>query len=42
MRRVDGSVIALFPETIVHTQLLEPDVGKWKVQEMRYMARSHR
>jgi len=33
----DGSVIALFPETIVHTQLLEPDVGKWKVQEMRYI-----
>ena len=33
----DGSVIALFPETIVHTQLLEPEVGKWKVQEMRYI-----
>ncbi len=33
----DGSVIALFPETIVHTQLLEPEVGKWKVQDMRYV-----
>ncbi len=33
----DGSVIALFPETIVHTQLLEPEVGRWKVQEMRYI-----
>ncbi len=33
----DGSVIALFPETIVHTQLMEPDVGKWKVQEMHYI-----
>ncbi len=33
----DGSVIALFPETIVHTQLMEPEVGKWKVQEMRYI-----
>lgn len=33
----DGSVIALFPETIVHTQLLEPDVGKWRVQDMRYI-----
>jgi tripartite-type tricarboxylate transporter receptor subunit TctC len=33
----DGSVIALFPETIAHTQLLEPEVGKWKVQEMSYI-----
>lgn len=33
----DGSVIALFPETIAHTQLLEPAVGKWKVQEMSYI-----
>lgn len=33
----DGSVIALFPETIVHTQLLEPEVGKWKVQDMHYV-----
>lgn len=33
----DGSTIALFPETIAHTQLLEPAVGKWKVQEMHYI-----
>ena len=33
----DGSVISLFPETLPHTQLLEPDVGKWKVQEMTYI-----
>lgn len=33
----DGSVIGLFPETIAHTQILEPDVGKWKVQEMSYI-----
>ena len=33
----DGSVIGLFPETIAHTQLLEPAVGKWKVQEMSYI-----
>jgi tripartite-type tricarboxylate transporter receptor subunit TctC len=33
----DGSMIALFPETLPHTQLLEPDVGKWKMQEMTYI-----
>jgi tripartite-type tricarboxylate transporter receptor subunit TctC len=33
----DGSMISLFPETIPHTQLLEPEVGKWKVQEMTYI-----
>ncbi|MBX9758256.1 MAG: hypothetical protein K2Y29_05720 [Beijerinckiaceae bacterium] len=33
----DGSTIALFPETIAHTQLLEPSVGRWKVQEMTYI-----
>jgi tripartite-type tricarboxylate transporter receptor subunit TctC len=33
----DGTAIALFPETIAHTQLLEPEVGKWKVQEMSYI-----
>ena len=33
----DGSVISLFPETIAHTQVLDPDVGKWKVQEMTYI-----
>lgn len=33
----DGSVIGLFPETIAHTQILDPAVGKWKVQEMSYI-----
>lgn len=33
----DGSQIALFPETIAHTQLMEPKVGKWKVQDMTYI-----
>ena len=33
----DGSVMGLFPETIAHTQLLEPEVGKWNVQEMAYI-----
>ena len=25
----DGSMISLFPETLAHTQHLEPDVAKW-------------
>ena len=33
----DGTVFAVFPETIANTQVLEPDVGKWKVQDMRYI-----
>lgn len=33
----DGSAMALFPETIALTQLLEPAVGKWKVQEFSYV-----
>lgn len=33
----DGSVIGLFPETIAHTQILDPAVGKWKVQDMSYI-----
>jgi hypothetical protein len=33
----DGSMISLFPETIPHTQILEPEVGRWKVQEMTYI-----
>lgn len=33
----DGSVIAIFPETLVHTQVLEPEIGRWKVQEMAYI-----
>ena len=33
----DGTIMGLFPETIAHTQLLEPEVGKWKVEEMSYI-----
>jgi len=33
----DGSNIGLFPETIGQTQILQPDIGRWKVQEMRYV-----
>jgi tripartite-type tricarboxylate transporter receptor subunit TctC len=33
----NGSVIGLFPETIVHTQLLQPEIGKWNVAEMDYV-----
>jgi tripartite-type tricarboxylate transporter receptor subunit TctC len=33
----DGSMVSLFPETLAHTQILEPEVGKWKVQEMTYI-----
>jgi tripartite-type tricarboxylate transporter receptor subunit TctC len=33
----DGSMLGLFPETIAHTQLFEPKIGKWRVEEMRYV-----
>lgn len=33
----DGSMLGLFPETIAHTQLFEPGIGKWHVEEMRYV-----
>jgi tripartite-type tricarboxylate transporter receptor subunit TctC len=33
----DGSVIGLFPETIGHTEILQPEVGQWKTQEMTYI-----
>jgi tripartite-type tricarboxylate transporter receptor subunit TctC len=33
----DGTVLAVLPETIANTQVLEPDVGKWKVEDMRYI-----
>jgi tripartite-type tricarboxylate transporter receptor subunit TctC len=33
----DGTVLAVLPETIANTQILEPSVGKWKVEEMRYI-----
>ncbi len=33
----DGSVIALFPETLAHTEILQPEVGQWKTLEMNYI-----
>lgn len=33
----DGTVFGLLPETIGNTQVLEPEVDKWKVQDMRYI-----
>lgn len=33
----DGSVMGLFAETITHTQLLQPNVGKWNLAEMSYV-----
>ncbi len=33
----DGTVMGVLPETIANTQVLEPDVGKWKVEDMRYI-----
>jgi tripartite-type tricarboxylate transporter receptor subunit TctC len=33
----DGTVLAVFPETNANTQVLEPDVGKWKIQDMPYI-----
>lgn len=33
----DGSTIGLFPETIGHTQMLQPEIGKWKLEEMAYI-----
>lgn len=33
----DGTMLAVFPETIAHTQVLEPQTAKWKVEEMRFI-----
>jgi tripartite-type tricarboxylate transporter receptor subunit TctC len=33
----DGTAMGLFTETIGHTQLLTPEAGKWKVEEMTYV-----
>jgi tripartite-type tricarboxylate transporter receptor subunit TctC len=33
----DGSVIGLFPETIAHTEILQPEIGQWKTLEMTYL-----
>jgi len=36
----DGSMIGIFPETIAIVQLTQPEIGKWKVQELNYIVRS--
>jgi tripartite-type tricarboxylate transporter receptor subunit TctC len=33
----DGSMIALFPETIAYIQLMDPAQGKWDVTKMNYI-----
>jgi hypothetical protein len=33
----DGTMMGLFTETIGHTQILQPEVGRWKVEEMAYV-----
>lgn len=33
----DGTVLAVLPETIGNTQLMEPEVGKWNVERLRYI-----
>src|SRR5262245_9768472 len=33
----DGTHMGLFTETIGHTQILQPEMGKWKVEEMNYV-----
>lgn len=33
----DGSMIALFPETIAYVQLMDPVQGKWDVTKMAYL-----
>ena len=33
----DGSVIGLFPESIAHSQVMQPEIGKWNVAEMSYI-----
>jgi tripartite-type tricarboxylate transporter receptor subunit TctC len=33
----DGSVIGLFPESIAHTQVMQPDIAKWNMAEMSYI-----
>ncbi|MGE5539222.1 MAG: Bug family tripartite tricarboxylate transporter substrate binding protein [Gemmatimonas sp.] len=33
----DGSMLGLFAETIAATQVLDPQLGKWKMQEMTYI-----
>jgi tripartite-type tricarboxylate transporter receptor subunit TctC len=33
----DGTVIGLFPETIAHSQVMQPEISKWNLAEMAYV-----
>src|SRR5262245_26624388 len=33
----DGSVLGLFPESIAHSQVWQPEISKWNVAEMAYV-----
>jgi tripartite-type tricarboxylate transporter receptor subunit TctC len=33
----DGSVISLFPESLAHSQIMQPEIGKWNLAEMSYI-----
>lgn len=33
----DGTMMASFPEQLANTQVLEPGIAKWKIEEMRYI-----
>jgi tripartite-type tricarboxylate transporter receptor subunit TctC len=33
----DGTMMASFPEQLANTQVLEPAIAKWKIEEMRYV-----
>ena len=33
----DGTMMGLFPETIAHTQLTEPAIGKWDMKDFAYV-----
>jgi tripartite-type tricarboxylate transporter receptor subunit TctC len=33
----DGTLLGIFPETIGLTQLTQPEIGKWKVQDFAYL-----
>lgn len=33
----DGTMLAVFPETLAHTQVLEPQIARWKMEEMTYI-----
>jgi tripartite-type tricarboxylate transporter receptor subunit TctC len=33
----DGSMVGLFPESLAQTQMMEPKLARWKMQEMKYV-----